>query len=98
MNELVRATIKDQGFELFPSETHGSRSLNCFANTRNLDIGALNKTLKAEHAMVIDGGYGKIKGKTFRISNMGDETDESIQTMLDAVVSTMAKTPVAGSE
>jgi len=95
LNELVRSTIKKQGFELFPPDTHGSRSLNCFANTRNLDIGALNATLKAEHALVIDGGYGKIKGKTFRISNMGDETDETIQVMLDAVVATMAKTPPA---
>lgn len=94
LNNTVRETIKAQGFELFPDEQYGSRSLNCFANTRNLDLGALNKTLKAEHAMVIDGGYGKIKGKTFRISNMGDETDESIAEMLEAVVAVMAKTPV----
>ncbi len=94
LNAKVRSTIKAQGFELFPPETAGSLSLNCFANTRNLNLGALNKTLKAEHALVIDGGYGKIKGKTFRISNMGDETDETIAEMLDAVVSVMAKTPV----
>jgi aspartate aminotransferase-like enzyme len=43
--------------------------------------------------LVIDGGYGKIKGKTFRISNMGDETDETIAEMLSAVTSVMAKTP-----
>lgn len=93
LNKLVRDTIKAEGFELFPAEEYGSLSLNCFANTRNLDLGALNKTLKAEHALVIDGGYGKIKGKTFRISNMGDETDETIAEMLSAVTSVMAKTP-----
>jgi aspartate aminotransferase-like enzyme len=98
LNNLVRATIKAQGFELFPPEEAGSRSLNCFANTRNLDLAALNQTLKTEHGLVIDGGYGKIKGKTFRISNMGDETDESMQAMLDAVVSSMAKTPVMSGE
>jgi aspartate aminotransferase-like enzyme len=27
---------------------------------------------------VIDGGYGKLKGLAFRISNMGDETDATI--------------------
>jgi len=94
LNAKVREVIYAQGFELFPAEQFGSKSLNCFANTRNLDIAALNNTLKSEHALVIDGGYGKLKGKTFRISNMGDETDESIASMLDSVVLSMAKTPV----
>ena len=31
-----------------------------------------------EQGYLIDGGYGRIKGRTFRISNMGDETDESM--------------------
>ena len=95
LNNKVREIIYAQGFELFPAEKYGSRSLNCFANTRNLDIAALNKILKSEHALVIDGGYGKLKGKTFRISNMGDETDESIASMLNSVVTAMAKTPLA---
>jgi aspartate aminotransferase-like enzyme len=34
---------------------------------------------------LIDGGYGKIKGTTFRISNMGDETRESMQRLYDAL-------------
>ena len=38
--------------------------------------------LKEKYHCVIDGGYGKIKGKTFRISNMGDETDETITQLL----------------
>ena len=94
LNAKVREVILAQGFELFPAVEYGSLSLNCFANTRKLDLGALNKTLKSEHSLVIDGGYGKLKGKTFRISNMGDETDETIASMLDSVVAAMAKTPV----
>jgi aspartate aminotransferase-like enzyme len=35
--------------------------------------------------MAIDGGYGKIKGETFRISNMGDETEASMGTLLEAL-------------
>ena len=30
--------------------------------------------LREQRKISIDGGYGKMKGKTFRISNMGDET------------------------
>ena len=34
---------------------------------------------------MIDGGYGKLKGKTFRISNMGDETPETMRVLLSAL-------------
>jgi aspartate aminotransferase-like enzyme len=34
---------------------------------------------------VLDGGYGKLKGRTFRISNMGDETRETITELIAAL-------------
>jgi aspartate aminotransferase-like enzyme len=40
---------------------------------------------------VIDGGYGKLKGKTFRISNMGDETDATISTLIAALDDSFAE-------
>ena len=57
------------------------------------DLTALLKVLKSKHGFVIDGGYGKLKGKTFRISNMGDETDETIATLLRALDSALMETP-----
>ena len=42
---------------------------------------------------MIDGGYGKLKGNTFRISNMGDETDATIAALLTAFDSALAETP-----
>jgi aspartate aminotransferase-like enzyme len=38
---------------------------------------------------VIDGGYGRLKGKTFRISNMGDETGDTIRGLLEALDDTL---------
>jgi len=97
LNETVRAWGMAKGFKLFPEPHYGSRSLNCFANTLGYDLAALNKTLKSKHQLVIDGGYGKLKGKTFRISNMGDETDETIAELIYALDSSLASTPkVAG--
>ena len=93
LNATVRESIGGLGFKLFPKEGYGSLSLNCFANTLGYDLAALNKTLKSKHGLVIDGGYGKLKGKTFRISNMGDETDETIAAMLKAVHAALAETP-----
>lgn len=93
LNKMVRDWGFAKGFKLFPKEGYGSLSLNCFANTLNYDIAALNKILKAEHNLVIDGGYGKLKGKTFRISNMGDETVETITSLIASLDAALAKTP-----
>lgn len=93
LNKAVREVVFSKGFKLFPKEGYGSVTLNCFANTLNIDLAALNKTLKSKHKLVIDGGYGKLKGKTFRISNMGDETDETIASMLKSFESALAETP-----
>ena len=92
-NKAVRDFIFAKGFKLFPKEGYGSVTLNCFANTQNIDLAALNKTLKSKHSLVIDGGYGKLKGKTFRISNMGDETDATIASLLKSLESALAETP-----
>jgi aspartate aminotransferase-like enzyme len=93
LNTTMRQWGLAKGFKLFPQEGYGSVTLNCFANTLNYDLSALNKTLKAKHHLVIDGGYGKLKGKTFRISNMGDETDASIAALIKALDSALAETP-----
>ena len=97
LNQAVRSWATGKGFKLFPKEGFGSVTLNCFANTQNIDLAALNKTLKSKHKLVIDGGYGKLKGKTFRISNMGDETDATIAEMLKAFDSALAETPKLAS-
>jgi aspartate aminotransferase-like enzyme len=97
LNKTVRDFIFSKGFKLFPKEGYGSITLNCFANTQNIDLGALNKTLKSKHHLVIDGGYGKLKGKTFRISNMGDETDDTIASLIKSLDSALAETPKLAS-
>jgi aspartate aminotransferase-like enzyme len=93
LNKTVRDHILAKGFTMFPREGYGSVALNCFANNLGYDLAALNKTLKNKHHLVIDGGYGKLKGKTFRISNMGDETDETIASMLASFDSALAECP-----
>lgn len=80
--KVTRAWIKDRGFSLLPEEKYASISLSCVRNDRQIDVAKLNSYLKANHACIIDGGYGKIKGTTFRISHMGDETPETIRQLL----------------
>lgn len=84
-NAIVHAWGKNHGFELLPAEGYRSKSLSCFVTPDNLDQGAWIKAVIAKHGFAINGGYGKIKGKTFRISNMGNETAETMQELLDAL-------------
>ena len=93
LNKTVRDWATAKGFTLFPKEGYGSVTLNCFNNNLGYDLSALNKTLKSKHHLVIDGGYGKLKGKAFRISNMGDETDATIADLIKALDSALAETP-----
>lgn len=83
LNGLVHEWVKKNGFEFFAEEGYRSLSLTCVANNKGIDVPAFIKNLREKHSCVIDGGYGKLKGKTFRISNMGDETDETITQLLE---------------
>ncbi len=81
-NTLVHDWVCTHGFEFLANEGYRSITLTCVRNNRGIDVTALVKRLRADHHLVIDGGYGKIKGETFRLSNMGDETEETVSHVL----------------
>ena len=85
LNDMVHGWVRRHGFDFFAPEGYRSKSLTCVANNRGIDVAALLKNLKDRHGFIIDGGYGKIKGTTFRLSNMGDETKETIGELLAAL-------------
>lgn len=91
LNRRVREWGAAKGMQLLPEPEFGSVTLNCLRNTPGFDPAALNKLLKTKHGFLIDGGYGKLKGKTIRISNMGDETDASIGRLLAALDASLAE-------
>lgn len=84
-NDMVHAWGAAHGFEHLPPAGFRSKSLSCFVTPDNLDQGGWIKAVKEKHNFLINGGYGKIKGKTFRISNMGNETPATMQELLDAL-------------
>ena len=84
-NSMVHKWGAKHNFELLPPEGFRSRSLSCFITPENLDQAGWIKSVITDHGFAINGGYGKIKGKTFRISNMGNETQETMQDLLDAL-------------
>jgi aspartate aminotransferase-like enzyme len=84
-----------QGFQLFPEPGFESVTLACVNNGakpggRVVDVPKLQKLVK-DQGLLIDGGYGKIKGTTFRLSNMGDETEETMNQLYAALDKAMAQ-------
>ena len=87
--EATRAWAARHGFTLFPETGFESVTLTCVNNGakpggRAVDVPKLQKLVK-DQGFLIDGGYGKIKGTTFRISNMGDETEATMNQLYAAL-------------
>jgi aspartate aminotransferase-like enzyme len=90
---MVLDWASKNGFNLFPEAGFESITLTCINNGakpggRAVDVPKLQKLVK-DQGFLIDGGYGKIKGTTFRISNMGDETEATMSTLVSALDSAM---------
>ena len=93
--EMTRAWAAKHGFTLFPEKGFESVTLTCVSNGakpggRTVDVAKLQKLVK-DQGFLIDGGYGKIKGTTFRISNMGDETEATMNQLYAALDKAMAQ-------
>jgi aspartate aminotransferase-like enzyme len=73
MAEFVRGWAKDR-FALFCDEKDCTNTLTTVKNTRNINVGDVNKAIKAKHNVIFSNGYGKLKDVTFRIAHMGDIT------------------------
>jgi aspartate aminotransferase-like enzyme len=94
-NQLTRDWAAKHGFTLFADPGYESITLTCVNNGakpggRAVDVAKLQKSVK-DQGFLIDGGYGKIKGTTFRISNMGDETEATMNQLYAALDKGMAQ-------
>ncbi|MRR38291.1 alanine--glyoxylate aminotransferase family protein, partial [bacterium] len=94
-NQMTRDWAARHGFTLFPEAGYESRTLTCVNNGarpggRVVDVPKL-QSLTKDQGFLIDGGYGKIKGTTFRISNMGDETEASMSQLFAALDVSLGK-------
>jgi aspartate aminotransferase-like enzyme len=95
-NQMTRDWAKKHGFTLFPDPGFESLTLTCVNNGAKpggrapVDVPKLQKLVK-DQGFLIDGGYGKIKGTTFRVSNMGDETEATMGQLFAAMDKAMAQ-------
>jgi aspartate aminotransferase-like enzyme len=81
-NALVHDWVRRAGFDFFAEEGYRSLTLTCVKNNRGVDILSMARKLREKHHLVIDPGYGKLRGQTFRLSNMGDETEATVSHLI----------------
>ncbi len=91
MRDLTHTWTHKSGLGLFAQEGYRSPTVTTVANTKSFDIDAMAKFMSGK-GFAMDKGYGKIKGKTFRIAHMGDMqmgTLEEILSGLDEFLETV---------
>jgi aspartate aminotransferase-like enzyme len=87
--QMTRDWAARHGFNPYPEQGFESVTLSCLNNGakpggRVVNVAQMQKLVK-DQGYLIDGGYGKIKGTTFRISNMGDETEATMNELFAAL-------------
>ncbi len=83
MAKTTRAWAKKH-FDMLCDEKYASNTLTTVKNTKDIDVGALNKAL-AERGYMISNGYGDLKNKTFRIAHMADTQPEELEKLLGII-------------
>ncbi len=91
MRDMTHAWTHNRGLGLFAQEGYRSPTVTAVANTKGFDINEMASFMGGK-GFSMDKGYGKIKGKTFRIAHMGDmqlTTLEEILSGLDEFLETV---------
>ena len=83
MAEYVRNWAREY-FELFADERYLSNTLTNIKNTRNINVAWLNDEL-GKRGFQISNGYGKLKGKAFRIAHMADFNLSDVKELIDTI-------------
>lgn len=84
MREMTTGWALDRGHGLFAEDGYRSPTITCVDNQRGMDIDEMAKFM-AGKGWTMDKGYGKLKGKTFRIAHMGDMQPAELEEILAGV-------------
>lgn len=82
--ELTQQWAVDHDFELMAEAGYRSPTVTNVANTRGMNVNALNEHLAAQE-MEISNGYGIYKDKAFRIAHMGEVQKTDMDRLFSAM-------------
>jgi predicted phosphoserine aminotransferase len=81
MREMTTTWAEKTSMGLYAQEGYRSPTVTTVANGRNIDVDEMAKFMGGK-GFSMDKGYGKIKGKTFRIAHMGDMRPDTLEEVL----------------
>lgn len=81
MRDMTHQWALARDFGLFAREGYRSNTLTAVDNTREIDVDQMASFMVGK-GFAMDKGYGKIKGKTFRIGHMGDMDTATLEEVL----------------
>ncbi len=84
MRDTTHNWAHSRGLGLYAQEGYRSPTVTTVANTKGFDIDAMAKFMSGK-GFSMDKGYGKIKGKTFRIAHMGDMQPAILEEILSGL-------------
>lgn len=84
MAARVKTWAESHGLTMFPEAGYESPTVSAICMNGRFEFKALQGFLKERH-ISLGGGYGKIKGETFRIGHMGEVHPEQLEILLSAI-------------
>jgi len=84
MRDLTITWADSREFGVFAQDGYRSPTVTTVANGRNINVDDMAKFMGSK-GFSMDKGYGKIKGKTFRIAHMGDMTISTLEEVLSGL-------------
>lgn len=84
MRDITHQWAHKSGLGLYAQEGFRSPTVTTVTNTKGFDIDSMAKFMSGK-GYAMDKGYGKIKGKTFRIAHMGDMSVSTLEDVLSGL-------------
>jgi predicted phosphoserine aminotransferase len=84
MRDMTHQWALARQFGLFAQDGYRSVTVTAVDNTRGIDVDEMAKFMGGK-GWSMDKGYGKIKGKTFRIAHMGDMQPTELEGILSGL-------------
>ncbi len=81
MRDMTTSWAEQREFGVYAQKGYWSPTVTTVANGRNIDVDEMAKFMGGK-GFSMDKGYGKIKGKTFRIAHMGDMQPAEVEEIL----------------
>jgi aspartate aminotransferase-like enzyme len=85
------SAIESMGLEGFADKNFRSNTVIAVKVPKGVDDEKFRTILSDEQHVVINGGFGPLKGKILRIGSMGNVTSADIQKTVDAIAKAFAK-------